>query len=247
MTVTARTDAAVGDALGRRAGTRYPARVARDGYMPYLTGLERRDMAELFAHETLAGLPGLRVVLGHGDGTGGPTVGRVAPDTSFRREQLSDGHNYLVVDLEIDDEHTRSRIDRGELAEISLGYQCRVDFGDDGHKVQRNLRFSPEKGHVALLAPGGARCGAHCSIQAPTTRKDEMTAPTTPCNCTTTTHEDGVDSATFSALLAARARQTYAHVDEADADDAHTDGAVANEAFSQRMARMARAQFGDAA
>jgi hypothetical protein len=77
---------------------------------------------------------------------------------------IEDGQ-FLRCSLVIQDAEAISRIEAGELVEISAGYAC--DVGPDGE--QTNVRYN----HIALLPRGEGRAGSDVSIRMDSMEEEE--------------------------------------------------------------------------
>jgi hypothetical protein len=139
---------------------RFRAKLSRVGAQSYPEGTQHRAPEDVFEPESLAGLDGLRVQLGHADGA--PVLGRVVPGS------VSHDRSHVVATLEITDGATVAGIRAGHIKEISLQYSCEIETDSAGHQHQRKIRFTGPSAHVALLdvRRERARCGATCSIAA---------------------------------------------------------------------------------
>lgn len=146
-----------------------PAYVTRCGVFTYVNAdgsisRELRHPSEVFAKESLASLRAVPVVEGH------PTF---IDSTNWR--QFTRGHagddvaadgSYVAVTLHIQDASTRDAISRGDLQEVSMGYECSVveDSGVyDGEPYDRRqvgIRYN----HVGLGPEGWGRAGANVRL-----------------------------------------------------------------------------------
>ncbi len=154
-------------------GVRVPARVTRSGVLEYrrqdgTTSREWRPPEEVFAADSLASLADAAVTVGH------PVAGRVTPE-SFRADAVgyvreagrADGR-FVATMLAVQEAGAISRIDAGELVELSCGYRCTVErktgVTPDGERydaIQRGIRYN----HVALLPKGGGRAGREVALR----------------------------------------------------------------------------------
>jgi hypothetical protein len=149
--------------IGRTNAGVYTGRIARIGLQHYEDGYELRPESEVFSAEALASFDGVTIRVGHDS---------FAPTVGYVRNPRRDG-DHVLADLEIFDAAVRRRIGRGELNELSCGYDCELDHSPgtmpDGrayYAIQRQIRGD----HLALLPPGHARCGATCAIHPPPER-----------------------------------------------------------------------------
>lgn len=87
---------------------------------------------------------------------------------------------YIVADLLITDKRAIDQIEKGELVEISAGYNgdCEAENGSLGSEsyavAQHNLRFN----HVLLLPEGAGRCGQDVRIVNNKSQKETIMAKT---------------------------------------------------------------------
>lgn len=132
------------------------ARIARTGVQAYADGDEYRPPEEVFAPPALASLEGLPITVGHVAWITRANLDRYA--VGFVRSPRRDG-DHVAADLVIFDDATASRVQRGDLVELSVGYAVDVDRSGSV-PTQRNIRGN----HLALLGPGQARCGVSCSV-----------------------------------------------------------------------------------
>lgn len=148
-------------------GAKVPATLTRTGVLKYQQGdgTVRRELRlpeEVFHADSLDTLRGAPITVGHPYEIGGLldagtyrkfTVGHAAEDVR------QDGKSLVAGTLIVQDGKTGDAIDRGELTEVSLGYQCRMDEtpgvwnGQPYDAIQRGIKYN----HVALLAPGRSR------------------------------------------------------------------------------------------
>jgi hypothetical protein len=156
-------------------GARVVARVARTGVQNYRmrdgsTRREYRAPTEVFKADSLASFKGAAVTVGH--------PANVSPQ-SWKRDAVGvvldepkrvkvGAHEYLEVSLDVNDAETISKIDAGELVELSCGYDADFESrpgtdpasGESFDGYQRNIRIN----HVALLPQGQARAGREARL-----------------------------------------------------------------------------------
>lgn len=141
----------------RSAPGRYTATAGKVGALQYEDGAEDVPAETLFDPASMKSLEGAAVTVGHpASGTAGEFdgVGRVL--------RVWQEGSKLKVELEIDAAWVRDAIEREELQELSLGYQADIVTDAFGRKTQTQRIYN----HLALLPPGGARCGPTCRIDA---------------------------------------------------------------------------------
>ncbi|MBA3833605.1 MAG: DUF2213 domain-containing protein [Chthoniobacterales bacterium] len=147
-------------------GARVPATLTRTGVLKYRQGdgTVRRELRlpeEVFHADSLESLRGAAVTVGHPYEIGGLLdAGTFRKFTVGHTEDVrQDGKSFVAGNLVVQDGKTADAIDRGELSEVSLGYQCRMDAtpgiwnGEPYDAIQRGITYN----HVALLAPGRSR------------------------------------------------------------------------------------------
>lgn len=119
-----------------------------------------RSPEELFSDDTMASFEGKPVVIGH-DRFADPTNWKEISVGIVRNVRQGDGEEkgLLLADLLLTDEKGISMVERGELREVSCGYDSQtIDDGDGrGHQV------GIVGNHVALVSR--ARCGSVCSVR----------------------------------------------------------------------------------
>ena len=141
-----------------------PARIARTGVQDYGDHVEYRPASSVFDPESMRSFEGVPVTVGH--------VGWVTRENwdelvvGYVRNVQRD-ENHLRVEVVIFDGETASAMRRGKLLEFSAGYDVEIEpapgrtaNGEAYDAVQRDIRAN----HVALLPPGGARCGPTCAV-----------------------------------------------------------------------------------
>ena len=135
--------------------------VRRAGVLRYDHGAEYVPPSELGSPVSLRGRA---VTVGHPPGGIAGRLDGVGAIVDARVDGAE-----LVATMRIDAPSVRAAIEAGTLRELSAGYSCQIEkiagtapTGERYDAVQRAPRFD----HVALLPPGGARCGATCSLRA---------------------------------------------------------------------------------
>jgi hypothetical protein len=155
-----------------QGGLRIDATPTRTGVLEYSdaagkTWREYRPAEEVFAPASLETLRGAPVTVGHPD----------VPVTAENHSELSKGDvrddvrpdgGLVATTVQVQDAKTVAAVDRGELVELSCGYECDVDptpgTTPDGERydaVQRNIRYN----HVALGPSGWGRAGSQCALR----------------------------------------------------------------------------------
>ena len=153
------------------------ATIARTGVQVYRdqTGREVREYRPpetVFAEDALATLGSIPVTVGHPPNGVTPqnhrhvSVGHVSDAPSARK---SDGPaEWIEAALIISDADALSRVEAGELVEVSMGYMADVvpepgvtPDGQHYDAVQRNVRFN----HLALLREKEARAGSGARLR----------------------------------------------------------------------------------
>lgn len=122
---------------------------------------ELRPPEEVFSPESLKTLRGAPVTVGHPYEIGGLLdAGTYRKFTVGHTEDIrQDGSDFLAGNLFVQDGKTGDSIDRGDLYDISPGYQCKHDptpgvwNGQPYDVIQRGIRYN----HIALLPPGTSR------------------------------------------------------------------------------------------
>jgi uncharacterized protein len=173
MSAARRFDLAIGSALFLdRSHRRHdgqpliiPGRAARTGVQRYGAVAEYRPPEEVFHADSIASLIGAGITVGH--------VERLTWDTRHEavgcvRTARRDG-NHIGVELVVWDRTTIEAILRGDLAELSCGYDVELDptsgvtpQGERYDAIQRKIRHN----HLAIGGRGWARCGTSCSVAA---------------------------------------------------------------------------------
>lgn len=153
-------------------GVRIPARVAKSGILEYVRGdgsIAREWLPPEEASKGLETLADAAVTIGH------PADGRMVTPATFRRDAV--GHvrepgrfvgGFVETSLAVEDAVAISRVDAGELVEISSGYACALEMRSgvtpDGERydaIQRDREYN----HVALLPIGGGRAGREVALR----------------------------------------------------------------------------------
>jgi uncharacterized protein len=151
-------------------GVRIPARPTSVGVFPYTRAdgtivRELRPPEEVFDAASLASLADAPVVEGH------PAMLTPENCTRFSKGHVSgqpkqDGR-FVDAPLVVQDAPTITRIDSGDLSELSCGYTCDTDATPgvfDGRPydvVQRNIRYN----HVGLGPKGWGRQGSDVALR----------------------------------------------------------------------------------
>lgn len=156
-------------------GARVPATLTRTGVLNYRRGdgTVRRELRlpeEVFHADSLETLRGAPVTVGHPYEIGGLLdAGTYRKFTVGHAEDVrQDGKSLVAGNLVVQDGKTSDAIDRGELSEVSLGYQCKMDEspgvwnGQAYDAIQRGIKYN----HVALLAPGRSRADVGLRLDA---------------------------------------------------------------------------------
>lgn len=156
-------------------GARVPATLTRTGVLNYRRGdgTVRRELRlpeEVFHADSLETLRGAPVTVGHPYEIGGLLdAGTYRKFTVGHAEDVrQDGKSLVAGNLVVQDGKTSDAIDRGELTEVSLGYQCKMDEkpgvwnGQPYDAIQRGIKYN----HVALLAPGRSRADVGLRLDA---------------------------------------------------------------------------------
>ena len=154
-----------------QGGVRVSAALTRTGVLTYRNpdGSTRRELRppdEVFREDSLATLRSAPVIEGHvawitPTNYREHTLGHVADD-SVRKDGAT-----VASKLVIQDATALTRVDAGELSEVSLGYRLDYDKtpgvfeGQPYDGVQRNIRYN----HVALLPSGGGRAGRDIGLR----------------------------------------------------------------------------------
>lgn len=188
---------------------------------------EYRSPEEVFAPETLASLGGIPVTIGH------PGAVSAANWRDVARGHVSDGapdrrkdgaHEWLEGQVVISDAPTLSRVDAGDLVELSLGYSADVvdqpgvaPNGERYDRVQKNIRFN----HLALLQDGRARAGRGARLRLDSNGDQRMFERNDSNDAKQRVKVDGIDcevgSDTHVQMLERRAELASKRADEAEA------------------------------
>lgn len=158
-------------------GARVPASIARTGIQVYHDAQgnqvrEYRAPDVVFAPESLATLGGIPVTIGHPGSVDATNwrrhaVGHVSDAPPARR---ADGAvEWLDAAMVVQDAAAIARIERGELAEVSMGYRVnvvpRAGVTPEGEHYDAVQEGPVEFNHLALLPPGKARAGSGARLR----------------------------------------------------------------------------------
>ncbi len=154
-----------------QGGLKVPAYLTRTGVLTYRQPdgsviRELRHPDEVFNTDSLASLAGAPVTIGH--------PGKVAPENYTKH---SVGHvgdtvvpaedRFVSATLRIQDAKAVTAIEKGELLELSCGYDCDMDMtpgeynGEKYDGIQRGIVYN----HLALLPKNGGRAGNDVKIR----------------------------------------------------------------------------------
>lgn len=187
---------------------------------------EYRSPDEVFSKEALDSLKGIPVTVGH------PGAVNAANWRDVARGHVGDGPpgrradgslEWLEEQVVISDAPTLSKVDAGELVELSLGYTADVidqpgvaPNGERYDRVQKNIRFN----HLALLQDGRARAGRGARLRLDS-NGDEMAFRQDEGAPKQRVKVDGIDcevgSDTHVQMLERRAELASKRADEAEA------------------------------
>lgn len=155
-------------------GVKIPARLARTGIQLYRLpdGTTRRELRlpeEVFNADSLKTIADAPVTIGHPRVPGGliDATNWKGVSVGHARDVRADGGAYVSGELIVQDAAAVDAIDRDELADISMGYVCKLDFtpgvwqGQSYDAIQRDIRYN----HVALLPKGGGRAGTDVGLR----------------------------------------------------------------------------------
>lgn len=152
-------------------GVRVDARLTRIGVLPYTLadGSVRRELRhpdEVFNADSLATLQSAPVTdLAHHRALIGPHNWREA--ALGHAENIRSDSRYVEGELVINDAATAADVENGKLADISCGYECKLDFtpgefeGERYDAIQRDIRYN----HVAVLQKGRGRAGTDVGVR----------------------------------------------------------------------------------
>lgn len=145
--------------------------MTRTGVLKYVRsdGTIQRELRlpeEVFAPASMASLQSAPITDGH------KALVNAENWTQFSKGHVAEGTvrkdgALLSGDLIVQDAPVLTRIDNGELSDLSLGYAVREDRtpgvyeGQPYDLIQRDIRYN----HVALLPPGGGRAGRECALR----------------------------------------------------------------------------------
>jgi uncharacterized protein len=152
-------------------GVRVDARLTRIGVLPYTLadGTVRRELRhpdEVFNSDSLATLQSAPVTdLAHHRSLIGPHNWKEA--NLGHTENVRSDARYVEGELVINDAATATDVENGKLADISCGYECKLDFtpgvfeGERYDAIQRAIRYN----HVAVLPKGRGRAGTDVGVR----------------------------------------------------------------------------------
>lgn len=152
-------------------GVRVDARLTRIGVLPYTLsdGSIRRELRhpdEVFNSDSLATLQSAPVTdLAHHRSLIGPHNWKEA--NLGHTENVRSDARYVEGELVINDAATATDVENGKLADISCGYECKLDFtpgvfdGERYDAIQREIRYN----HVAVLPKGRGRAGTDVGVR----------------------------------------------------------------------------------
>jgi len=149
---------------------RVNARLTKTGIFSYEDRREYRSDDEVFRVDSLASLKGAPVTDLHPSEKGPDAFLTPANAKSYMvgiTESVERDGPYLKGSLLIFHEDTIKAIEKGELKEVSLGYQCQLEptagaiNGEAYDAIQRNIIIN----HVALGPQGWGRAGPDCGIR----------------------------------------------------------------------------------
>ena len=129
-----------------------------------------RTPEELFRPETIASFEGKPVVIGHDRFADPQNINaiRVGHVQNVRQGE-GDQSGFLLADLFLDSQRGIDIVERGELEEVSCGYDARAVDDGDGRGHQEGIVGN----HLALVKK--ARCGEACKIGDGSMSKTHMT------------------------------------------------------------------------
>lgn len=152
-------------------GVRVDARLTRIGVLPYTLadGSVRRELRhpdEVFNTDSLATLQSAPVTnIDYHRGLIGLHNWREA--SLGHTENVRSDARYVEGELVINDAATATHVENGALADISCGYECKLDFtpgvfeGEHYDAIQRTIRYN----HVAVLPKGRGRAGTDVGVR----------------------------------------------------------------------------------
>jgi hypothetical protein len=154
-----------------QGGIKVPARVTRVGVFAYKMGdgttrRELRPPEEVFAPESLSSLNDAPVTDLHPGEPVTPANWRAYSIGHVSTPAVRAG-DFVETTLAVQDGSSIAKIDNGERAEVSLGYQCEVedaagDFnGEQYDAIQRSIRYN----HVAIGPVGWGRAGRAVALR----------------------------------------------------------------------------------
>lgn len=129
-----------------------------------------RTPEELFRPETIASFEGKPVVIGHARFADPQNVNAISVGhVQNVRQGEGDLSGFLLADLFLDSQRGIDIVERGELEEVSCGYDARAVDDGDGRGHQEGIVGN----HLALVKK--ARCGEACKIGDGSMSKSHMT------------------------------------------------------------------------
>ena len=118
-----------------------------------------RTPEELFRPETIASFEGKPVVIGHARFADPQNINAISVGhVQNVRQGEGDQSGFLLADLFLDSQRGIDIVERGELEEVSCGYDARAIDDGDGRGHQEGIVGN----HLALVKK--ARCGEACKI-----------------------------------------------------------------------------------
>ncbi len=152
-------------------GVRVDARLTRIGVLPYTLAdgsvrHELRHPDEVFNTDSLATLQSAPVTnIDYHRGLIGLHNWKEA--SLGHTENVRSDARYVEGELVINDAATATHVENGQLADISCGYECKLDFtpgvfeGEHYDAIQRTIRYN----HVAVLPKGRGRAGTDVGVR----------------------------------------------------------------------------------
>lgn len=129
-----------------------------------------RTPEELFRPETIASFEGKPVVIGHARFADPQNVNAISVGhVQNVRQGEGDLSGFLLADLFLDSQRGIDIVERGELEEVSCGYDAKAVDDGDGRGHQEGIVGN----HLALVKK--ARCGEACKIGDGSMSKSHMT------------------------------------------------------------------------
>lgn len=157
---------------GPAGSVRIPCSLTRCGVFQYkLPGgkvrSEYRPPEEVFHSDSMESAKGVSVTHLH------PKAGRVTPQntqdltTGFVTDSVERRDTFLDATIQVNAGHVLGMVNSGELSELSMGYECDLDFtpgispeGERYDCIQRGIRYN----HVALGPENWGRAGREVSL-----------------------------------------------------------------------------------